>query len=451
MKSNPVKSRIARTLEGWKLWLSVASLFHLFLATAIFVLGRSGLAPHTFDSNGIGQFANDGRMYIKEENKLADMLISEGPIRWFAEPSQLHVKVYSLSFMAFRPIFGVNILTIEPVNLFFYLAILVLVFRLGHTVSGRKAGLIAAAIVGLWPSFLLHTTQFIRDPLFISLMMGFMFILAKLLTRQYRWVRALITGMIGMAVAALLWITRLDIWLLLLGAVGLTMVFLLIEMAYERRLLIQNLVALLLVLLAITGTQIALSPPPQLTTAPEGFSPPPPGSTFWDTIAYRRHLFIFGYKQSSALIDADVEFTGGVSIVEYIPRAAQIGFLAPFPDKWFSSGVTTGFLGRALAGAEMFLTYLLYLGVLWQLLRSFSDIRKRAMLNVLLFLTAGAGVTAIGLVVANLGGLYRLRYAFWLLLAILGSAGLNAFLPELLKMFRLAKLESLATESPQPE
>ena len=63
--------------------------------------------------------------------------------------------------------FSFNILTIEPLNLIYYLAILILVFKLGEAVFDYRAGLIAAGIVALWPSFLLHTTQLLRDPLLV--------------------------------------------------------------------------------------------------------------------------------------------------------------------------------------------------------------------------------------------------------------------------------------------
>ena len=66
----------------------------------------------------------------------------------------------------------------------------------------------------------------------------------------------------------------------------------------------------------------------------------------------------------------------------------------------------------------MLLTYLIEaLAVigLWQ---------KRRQLSVWLFtFSAILGVTALGLIVVNIGSLYRLRYAFWILLVILGAGG----------------------------
>ena len=45
-----------------------------------------------------------------------------------------------------------------------------------------------------------------------------------------------------------------------------------------------------------------------------------------------------------------------------------------------------------------------------------------------LFLVITIGAVALGLVVANMGALYRLRYPFWILLIVLGAGGADSLL-----------------------
>jgi hypothetical protein len=119
-------------------------------------------------------------------------------------------------------------------------------------------------------------------------------------------------------------------------------------------------------------------------------------------------------------IDRNVRFNSVADIIRYLPRAVVIGFFAPFPGMWFSSGTEVGSVGRFLSGLETAFTYLiecLALAGLW---------RARKQLEAwLLFFILGMGVVALGLIVNNIGALYRLRYSFWILIVVLGAGGVN--------------------------
>ena len=123
-----------------------------------------------------------------------------------------------------------------------------------------------------------------------------------------------------------------------------------------------------------------------------------------------------------AVIDSDVRLRGRADVVRYLPRAAVIGFFAPFPNMWLTSGKEVRRGGRFLSGVEMMLTYVLEalaLAGLW---------RARKQLEAwLLFAIVVIGVVALGLVVNNLGALYRLRYSFWILIVIMGAGGAIRF------------------------
>lgn len=118
-------------------------------------------------------------------------------------------------------------------------------------------------------------------------------------------------------------------------------------------------------------------------------------------------------------IDLDVEFANSADVARYLPRAVEIGYFAPFPEIWFAPGRSVGGTGRVLIGLETLLTYVIELLAFICLCRWW-----RSLPSWLLSLTAATGLTALGLVVVNVGTLYRLRFAFWMMLVIPGMAGL---------------------------
>ena len=161
----------------------LAAIFHILITLSVYTLGRSSLSSSTFDTNGIAvSFAPDGIEFQREAAQLSDVLASGQLRAWLDAPSPFHVKLYSICFTVLGPLFGATILSAEPLNLFFYLAILVLVFYLGKEVLDRRTGLVAAATVAMWPTFVLHTTQLLRDPAFIAGMLAFVLINLRFLS-----------------------------------------------------------------------------------------------------------------------------------------------------------------------------------------------------------------------------------------------------------------------------
>jgi hypothetical protein len=134
-------------------------------------------------------------------------------------------------------------------------------------------------------------------------------------------------------------------------------------------------------------------------------------------IADRRAGFRFSTANASN-IDGDVRFNGAGDIVRFIPRAFVIGFFAPFPKMWVQSG-SFGVASRLLSGVETLAMYVLYVAV------GFCVWRERRNRKVwLLFLVATIGMLALGLVVVNTGALFRLRYAFWMMMIVLAAKGI---------------------------
>ncbi len=133
-------------------------------------------------------------------------------------------------------------------------------------------------------------------------------------------------------------------------------------------------------------------------------------------IAKRRYEWSYTHRNSWSNTEGKVKFETLQDLLLFAPRALQIGFLAPFPELWFIEGRRVGRVGRILSGIEMPLIYLLLMCAIATLIRE----RKRFEIWVL-FCFVLIGVSLLGLIVTNMGALYRMRYVFWCILFVLAS------------------------------
>lgn len=440
--------------------LAAAALLHVALAVGLFWTGRARVVPGLVDPNGVmNSFASDGDRYQSGAARLAGVLGREGVGAWAAEDEPAHVKLLSIQFALLGPLFGDSTLSAEPLNLFCYLSIVALTLALGREVGGRRVGLLAAAVVALWPTLLLHTTQLLKDPLFIAGALALVLCVTSWLTRDY-------TRRASAVAAALMAATMILLLLIRSYFVGFIVALLLFGLALlvvrqrrERRLLYWNMACPLLAIAAACvfaplvmrhrGQHVVLAfkhyPSEQAgqpKSASGGVRLPSvlsdvrlresgDGSNAGqlyaaaDRLALRvgsvRSKFNAFYPGSGSMLDEDVEFTDLKSLMLYLPRASEVGFFAPFPNMWFAEGRSVGRAGRLVSGAE---TLSIYLSELLTLVAVFRAPRQLAPW-LLLSITA-CGVTVMGLAITNLGTLYRLRYTFWILLIILGVKGFTS-------------------------
>jgi hypothetical protein len=424
------------SFSPWRL-LIAAAIFHVVVTTLVFSIGRHALMAGAFDTDGIAvSFARDGSMYRQDATVLAGNL-KRGEFRsWFTSQYPFHVKLYSISFLIFGSLLGFNILALEPLNLLCYLGILALVYRLAAEPFGPRAGLIAAAAVAIWPTLLLHTTQPLKDPLFLVSMLTIIFIFARLIMRTRAWRESLLYGLIGGLVAAMLWRARTEMAPVLVGTVMIGAALFGIRQFQLGRAVGSN-VAGMTLLVALTAAVIFWIPgyhSPQDTADFVRYSEGPTitargtvkgtfRAPWWSVAAQvsaKRRGFIRVYSGSSSNIDTNVKFGNEWELIRYLPRAIIIGLFAPFPDMWFTSGNSVGRIGRILSGIEMLLMYgIEILAVVWLWLR------RRDLVAWLFFLITLMGAAALGLVIVNIGALYRFRYIFLILLIILAAGGVT--------------------------
>ncbi len=411
--------------------LLIAGAFHVLVALAIFLVGHFELLPNIIDTHGIGvTFSIDGLTYRAMAIDLAETLRNSGISAWLAAPSPFHCRLYSLPFAMTGSFLGYNILTAEPLNLFYYLGILSFVYLLGKEIFNPRAALIAASIVALWPSLLLHSVQLIRDPLSIFCLLGLLFVATLLIGRDFSWKQGIVIGVCGALLTGAFWLARANMWNVVIAMLAITLLLLAIRMVREKKFLIGNLLGV--VFLFVTAVSIpsriesttlpGITPPTSAFTFPSASEPDSTTGT-WSRlirqIARRRSGFKRSYLVNGSNIDAQVRLDNATDILKYLPRATVIGLFAPFPNMWLHKAGQAGTAARILSGLEMSVMYLLYVPVavcVWQ-----ERWQRRMWLTFLVALTS---LMALGLVVVNAGALYRLRYAFWIMLIVIASEGI---------------------------
>jgi len=422
--------------------LAAAAIWHVAFVLAAFVIGRAQLAPQTLDRNGIGlSFAIDARSYRIEAEDMARLIRQARARDWAAYNASFHVKLYSLSFAAAGGLVGENILAAEPLNLLYYLLMLALTYAIASEAFDQKVGLLAAGVVALWPSLLLHTTQLLRDALFIPSMLLLTLALVLIVNRNLSLKHGLVVAAAGSFGALIVWLCRGDSWELVLLTSMFGAAICGLAQVKNRRFLMGNTLAIALIL-ALTACIPRLVPAYRqsntLLALPIKEAEPnanaalrrentPQSSSRWDVsrrLRLLRHRFIVLYPLAGSNLDTDVELRDTMAVVRYWPRAVLIGFFAPFPNMWFVHGAQVGLAGRLIAGAEMLLLYAVIA------LAGVTLVKQRRFLSVwLLWGIAAAGCIALGYVVVNISTLYRMRYAYFILIIILGMKGLLSVMP----------------------
>jgi len=409
-------------------WLLLAGLVvQITVALSIFFIGRAGWLSAHINRQGVGLFASDSYNYMLESVKLV-RLLHDGDVRaWLVAPLALHVKLYSLSFYVLYPFFGATILSAELVNLSFYCMTLLLVYLIGKDIFDRQAGLLAATVVGLWPSFLLHTTQMLKTTLIIVGILAVVLVNTRWIVRRQRFLNALLHIGMGLSALMTLWMVRSGRWFLFTIIIFLGLAGSATKMIVERRMMFWNLAGITIMLVTIIALPILFPPWIPPSSSPFAVHDEHPKG-LWDTmlleadtasarIGMMREGFFLDYSNSGSLINNGYHIRNLTDLLCFIPRATVIGFLAPFPNMWFEEG-TLGFSTRLLSGLETLTMY----GIMFFAAIGFWH-KRRSFVVWYLLAVAFIGAVTLGLVVVNIGALYRMRYAYWMFLVVIGAGG----------------------------
>jgi 4-amino-4-deoxy-L-arabinose transferase-like glycosyltransferase len=435
-----------------------AAALHLLLSMTLFAAGRAQIVPSVIDRDGImDSFAHDSYEYQSGAIELAELLRSGQFANWATAAKPVHVKLIAIPFSLLSPIFGYSMLSAEPYNVLFYSLIVALVFVLGREVFNRRTGFLAGICVALWPTFLLHTTQLLKDSLFIAGLLILLFCVTTSLTRTYGAKSAMGVTLLTMLMVILLFFVRGNVVIVILGVIILILPLLIVRQFLQRQVLHWNIVPLGVCLLtALLLVSLSSHQPKQtqkkfptyesgrskaafdftaavesqvkmrsMTSRPWNTETVTGRWGVWsDRLAQRvssmRSRFAASYPDSGSQLDGTREFRSLPDLIAYLPRALEVGLWSPFPNTWFTSGQRIKNAGRLLAAAETCVIYL------FQVMGLLIVVRQphRLSLWFLLAITV-LGVTALALIVPNAGALYRFRYTFWILLVITAMAYLD--------------------------
>ncbi len=366
-------------------------------------------------------FAIDSREYRVEAETLATSIRGGRFREWAEAKSSFHVKLYSISFALSSWLVGANVLAAEPLNLTYFLLLLASAFLIAREMFGHATALAATGVIALWPSLLLHTTQLLRDALFIPALLLFVLALVIALRRRLSLKQAVLVTVLGVIAALFVWLCRGDGWEVVVMIAVLGAIASAVTQIKQRQFSAGATIAVATILLA---TAIIPKIVPAYRRSNEQLArrangPVPGSSSTLTRVGLLRQKFIARYPGAGSNIDAETQLHSTADVVRYLPRALLIGFCAPFPTMWFTPGLQVGLTGRLLAGAEMLFLYaflILCAVTLWKF-RNRIDVW-------FLFAAAAVGCLALGYVVVNASSLYRLRYAYFIMVIILGMKGI---------------------------
>lgn len=476
IERNPVQAIIALLL------------FHIALACIMSWLAHSPYLSHLHDGKGFWEFAIDSTLYHKEAIYFIDVLNSEGWDTWWSGsfPGQLsnhaHTKWIGLLYW----VAGKETpLLFELVNSVTWVASVILIFLASRTLFKKNKTIAVYTVLYLFfPSTLLSSTQLLRDPFYI---LGFCFAVygwVAIFHEDSKWkgVLAILTGfylissirlyvtpvmLFSFSVCAIIFvlgkkIPRFPTFIILIGISFITFqanhsnsafyelkevktsktenknektegplkffqdraieIFMPTEKQSKKD-LIDNVKIFSKNFERYESTMRQA----QLLKRTD-YSGPVGYIRYLDKkLALRLSLFRAGFGTvnwySHSGIDRSVQFTNIGEVFSYLPRALQIGFLSPFPHIWFSSGSATGHVGRIIAGVETLVMYIIFVGFF-----SAFFIEKeifKPVAPILIFSTVI--IVLLGLVVPNMGAIYRMRQGLFIPFFMIGVYGLRIF------------------------
>jgi len=136
------------------------------------------------------------------------------------------------------------------------------------------------------------------------------------------------------------------------------------------------------------------------------------------TLADIRFGFVTSYPKANSNVDNEVVFESALHMLTYVPRALQLALFSPFWSSSFSETTSSGNTMRRVASVEMLVVYVALFGLLFTLWR------ERGRLEVWMIVGFCLGLLVVlGWTITNVGTLYRMRYAYLVMLVALGCAG----------------------------
>jgi hypothetical protein len=294
-----------------------------------------------------------------------------------------------------------------------------------------KKAIFGTAFFAFFPSSLTWTTQLHNDS--FAILGGMLFIsgwasISKHVSWAHGWIvlRSIFLILIGSWLLLLVRPYMLTMMRGLGGIVSIGVIIIFIKSSFMKQIQWWKTGAAILLLLLISfvsiqKTEFSSGSPPRIT-------PPTWKSTPWlpgyvdrqlKSLSLTRSDVIYRWQHAASNIDTHVTFTSATEVILYLPRAAQIAFLSPFPSDWFGTGSKApNTMMRRISAAEMLLVYAALFGLPYLIWHK----RKQVELWVVLFFCTGM-LLIYALGVPNVGTLYRFRYVYLMTMVGLGASG----------------------------
>ncbi len=439
-----------------------------FAAALIVILVQLVALPHVFPSWHAGDGLMAGSDAVSFHNtavEMAESIRNEGWSAWELRPkgwmpAGVAAAIYALSWPKPSALIPLNAAVHAT-------TFLVVVKIMQFVVPALKTAFTSALPFAFFPSAMLWYTQIHRDGYQI---LGITFFLYGLLLviNQNNWDHIYWPSKLGgflsiIAGIVMVWLARphslvilLLMSLILFLFIGAVLFFMSCKRVIKLKTVLAQLIPMaLLILVIVPLTQAedaskyqleAVEDEQESVVTAEEADPERPElkweRTSWLPQALDDQLYAVSYLRSvrypakygetESGIDYDRSFHNMYDYIYYLPRALQIGFLAPFPDEWFGEGSKEmSVLFRRASAFEMTFIYLalpfLLYGVwIW---------RKKIEMWVMIIFCTGM-MLPIVYSVPNVGTIYRYRYGYLMLLVALGVAAFFELLKRLRKRNR---------------
>ena len=405
-------------------------LFHVAVSVLLSVIARSSFLSSLHNGQGFWNFALDSFGYHREALGLADLFNTGDYTGWWGSSPSWHVKWIALSYGAITP----DPLSFAPVNAIVWATSIHCVYKIVCLLFPERQTLAitCALVFGFWPSYLLHTTQLLKDPLYVLGMLLMIWGWVGLFSGR----RSIVFCFLVSFGVLLAYLNRIYILepLIFLSLLATTLVLWRVPRSRKYALLAFFMVGGLYLYQYHSkikplqqkeiGTSISVNPAETKIFTSDISRRNPSKGTNWlrhqvMRLVNARDSWIDKYPNAGINIDTDVHFRSLKDILAYIPKAAIIGFLAPFPSHWIGVARTAGRASRILAGFEMMVWYILLPGFVYFLFS--GTVAPHIRIWMLVYTLTLVVLTS--LVVTNIGALYRLRYVYFLPILIGGLEG----------------------------
>ena len=419
--------------ENERLVFAYLLFFHVFVGIFLYFIAHTEYLSSLHNGEGFWHFAKDANLYHKEALNLVEyMHKSEWANWWKLYPDHQNVKIISLVYWVTN--YQESII-FEAVNGTVWAASVLLIYKTAKLLfPDSNATPLIAVVFFFQPSVLIASTQLLRDPFFI---LGFSFIFygitifsKKIFT--WKWAIMIQIGVVlvlsmrpYLGVIILIFML-LSIIPILKNKSRIIPFFLMISSLALFELYEPNrYVSVVKLSNDVLQPSIVTQEQSQPSIDKNKYS-----VSILDTVSNRVSSVRAGFKDvnlndvsgySGSRIDVNHKYNNFIDILEYFPRAMQVGFLSPFPSSWLKSGKSTGEIGRLLAGIEMIVWYMILIGFTYLLFKDPYTIKP----FIMVFLFSLLLILLLAYVVPNVGAIFRMRQAYMIPFFIFGVHGLR--------------------------